>query len=176
MAEEIPVALTQDQLSWGESQVRQMLKDRPLMTPCVKEGDEFWKWMVRQFAGEGGNGEIQWGFKDVKGLVPLWDAISRGPDKDHHVQALIYVSSDVVQNNRNANLQKGTPKSGPLLWASAFVELFNMVHKTESDKLDSRVKAGQVSRVAYIVENCVIEHQSVEEAHRFFQQVWIPHC
>jgi hypothetical protein len=168
-AQDEPVSLTKDQLAWGESQLRQMLKDRPAMASYVKEGDDLWTWTVQQYAGENGHGEVRWDSGDP---VPLWDAMSAGPDVENHKPGAVKVTRNFTQEN----FHKGEPKSGPMLWGSLIWELFMVKNSRWGLEIDARAEAGKLSREAFIVECSTGEHESGQEAHRFFQEVWIPHC
>ncbi len=168
-AQDQPVSLTKDQMAWGETQLRQMLHDRPAMAPYVKEGDDLWNWTLRQFAGEAGMGEVQWDPSDPE---PLWDAVSAGPDYENHKLAVIKVTKNFTQENYH----KGEPKSGPMLWFSAFYELFNVQNSKRSLKIDDKAEKGLINRQAFVIEHSVIENDTIQEAHEFFQEVWIPNC
>ena len=167
LGESAEIALTQEQLNWGETQVRQMLKDRPLMTPMIKEGDNLWTWLVRQFAGSSGNGEIRW---DPTDPVPLWNAMSSGPKNGR----LAFIQ--VTKTFADKSYHFGELKTGYYLWGNFFLELFNIRSHGRTMKIEYRAANGELSREAYIVEHFLVEVDSLYDAYRFFQAFWVPHC
>lgn len=166
-AQDEPVSLTKDQLTWGESEFTQMLKDRPAMAPYVKKGDELWNWMVRQFAGEGGAGNVQWDSSN-----PGWDAVSCGPNPEKNKLAWIKVTRNFTQKG----VREGKPKSGAYLWANTFMEIFNIKNSKRIAKIDRRAWSGEIGREAFIVECYSVETDSGLDAYNFFKDVWVPHC
>ena len=164
-------SLAVDRSAWGESQLRQMLKDRPAMTSYIKEGDDLWRWTVRQFAGEGGGGEVRW---DPEGPEPPWDAQSCGPYPQENKLGWIKVSLNFAMDFDKYH--KGDPKGGPVLWSMVLYEFFNIEHTQRNVKVNDRASKGLLSRTAYILEEGIQEYDTTAEAHLFFQNVWIPHC
>jgi hypothetical protein len=171
-AQDGPVSLNKEQLEWGETQFRQMLKDRPTMRLYVKEEDNLWNWTVRQFAGETGGNKILW---DPSDPLPIWDAQSCASDLNNHKLACIKITKNFTQDG-NQIIHKGDPKDGIVLWGEVIWELFNVKNFQRFSEISARAENGILSREAFIVENAVAEHESGREAHQFFLEVWVPHC
>jgi hypothetical protein len=167
--QEASTALTKERLGWGEKQFRQMLKDRPLMAPYVKEGDEVWNWAVRKFAGEGLALAIRW---DPADPTPIWDSMACGPDARAGTPGWVQITKNYIRSGKDS----GKPKSGPMLWGNLLVELFNTQNSARGSKIDSRAWNGDTDRLGFIIEHYLVEMDTLRDAHQFFKEVWEPNC
>jgi len=161
------VSLTQDQLAWGEAQISRLLEDRPVMAPYVRKDDDLWKWTVRQFAGEGGDGLVVWNARDPD---PLWDARFYGAwqGKKAYIQ--------VTRNYYYKDYHRGQPKTAPVLWYETLFELLNLNTMPEVLELGNLAAKGKVDKEAYVKKRIIIEWETMKAAHNLFHDLWVPHC
>ncbi len=160
--------LTSAELAFGRSQLERMLRDRPAMSPYVREGDELWNWMIRQFAGEYVKGGIWW---DARNPKPLWDAMSydavRGEKAHIQVSKNRYISKDN---------HYGEPKTGPILWIETIFEIFNLKLSNLDYSTEILAKQGKISKEELVFKEMLKEEQTKRLANDFFNKTWIPHC
>ncbi|HEY5037456.1 MAG TPA: hypothetical protein VIJ93_00120, partial [bacterium] len=166
--EKPPYTLGQAQLSWGKTQIQQMLKDRSEMAKYVTEGDDLWNWTVRQFGGEYMKGGIRW---DSKEPAPeLWDAFYYGPLNGQ--KAYIQVTKRLAWKEYRFN----EPKTGPVLWYETAFELLNLKTIAPVYQLNEIAKKREVSRKDYILERMLIEWNTEKEVRDFYYNLWVPQC
>jgi hypothetical protein len=163
-----PNKLKMGQLAWGERQLERLLKDRPAMTSYIRRGDDLWKWMVHQFAGEYVEGGIWWDARDPK---PLWDSMYYGAGNGK--KASIRVTKNIFMYKEYF---WGKPKTGPVLWYETIFEIFNLITLKPIYELDELARKGGIGRENYILRRMLAERQTGQAAHDFFNKVWIPHC
>lgn len=162
-----PNTLSPDQLAWGETQLHQMLQDRPAMTPYAPEGSDLWNWAVRQFAGEYSKGGILWDPSDPK---DLWDAVGTvahdGEKGRIQVTGNSYISKDD---------NWGKPKPGPFLWRETVHEIMNVNFGGFGEFAKSAIE-GKVGKEEFIFKSIMGEDDTLMAANGFFKKVWMPQC
>jgi hypothetical protein len=160
--------LSAEDLAWGETQVAQLLKDRPAMVPYVRKGDTLWTWTVRQFAGEYLGSRIRWDAKDPQ---PICNAFFYGPENGK--KAYIQVTSKMFASE---NYHYGEPKTAPVLWYETANALSNMRLIPEINKIQGRAEKGSLDREGYIRERILAARRPMQWAHDFFVDIWVPQC
>ena len=130
-----PYPLNPSQLAWGESQLEEMLKDRPEMAKYVTRGDDLWDWIVRQFAGEWVHGGVEW---DPSEPLPLHDAVSYQARKGRKARVLI---TDWRTTRR---FHYGEMKHGPQMWYQTIFEFSNLKLTWKHLGIDQLALAGKI--------------------------------
>ena len=165
---EPPYALDSQDLSWGESQLEKVLRDRPFMARYARKGDKVWDWTVRQFAGEWVEGGIEW---DPRDMVPLWDCGFCAADGNGKARVLVSALSTLK------NFHFGRPKKGPQLWYDLVFELCNAQVDRKRLEIDRLADEGKIGMEEYCFRRYLLEVVGTRQAvHQFFTRSWVPNC
>jgi tetratricopeptide (TPR) repeat protein len=157
------VVLPKAALEHGEKQVRQMLKERPLMAEHVEEGDALWRWAVRKFAGE-----------DLDATID-WDSTPpREASADHSTPTESRRGSIRVSKYAAYDKQSGPEASFDELWNRAVFELHNIMHRREFLRAWEEAWDGKLTEEAFVARTCAAEHKALQQTRAFYVQVYLP--
>jgi tetratricopeptide (TPR) repeat protein len=148
--------LDSDKLSHGEQQLKQMLSDRPAMSACLKPGDRFWNFVVRQFAGGAG-------------ALIYWDSKNPKP-----------FDSDILTDRNEAFIQARDRSSFSseydcdALWANVIFELYRAANTSDRMRLLGQMQGGKLSPDEYALEQMAIAERAKQQTRAFFLHFYAP--
>ncbi|MBI3617040.1 MAG: hypothetical protein HY210_02340 [Candidatus Omnitrophica bacterium] len=146
--------LSQVDIRHGELQIKNMLKDRPVMAKHITKNDIIWKWVVRKFAGEDLEDTIDW-----NNAAPYY-----GAQADH-----IYPCS-----SERGFVRIAKKLSFEFSWARAIFELHNMAFCCGFKKLIYRAYKGKKKKKEFIKGLATCPDEWYVGTPRFFRE-WIKH-
>lgn len=147
----------------GLRQVRQMLRDRPIMGEHVDEENFLFTWAVERFAGEDLGVPICWEPK-----APSWGlAEHQSPSDDR--EACIRVSPVYVSGGK-----QGAERSWEELWSSVIFELHNIAQSKDFAKVNEDARAGRLAREDYVIAKFRIEHAAGQRTRAFYAHAFLP--
>lgn len=142
----------------GETQVRQMLRDRPAMAEHVVEGDLLWTWTVRKFAGEDLGTPIFWNPASSEPFPACSEPPANGAPGAIRVRAI------------NAS----TPHAFDRLWSCAVFELYNITSAREWEEIWDRVEGESISRDEYVRAMLNSEERAGQKTRAFYLTKLLP--
>jgi tetratricopeptide (TPR) repeat protein len=151
--------LTDEDLKFGEEQLRNMLCDRPEMAEWVEEGDALWSWTLRRFAGSAG-------------VRVSWDSRPAGPSggiSGRHLDGSggwIRVST----GHSDAPVLPGID-----MWATTVTELHNVAHMRGWESILDKKDKGLLDREGFLFETHAWEEKSVQRTRAFYSKFLLPY-
>lgn len=154
---EVQYVLSDDDIKFGEEQLKQMLYDRPEMSLYIKKGDAVWNWCVRQFAGECTPARYLWCGTASKIIgLPGWHC-----NAVRNKSGLIGVQTIF-----------GSKPDAEDYWCSAIFELFNI----RNDSKFAKNNLLKQDHAQWVKERARLEYNVVKRVADFHAKYWIPHC
>jgi hypothetical protein len=153
------VPLSTADLQHGESQLEQMLQDRPEMRKMVTKGDAIWLWVVRQLAGEACHQRIV--VEDFK--EPPFECASQFHNDGN---------SAVIRLRKTDRTGQSIPAE--ILWHAFIFECFNIKHGPDSDTISNQANNGKLSRKQYIEGITRYEFEAFRDTVNFYETVYLP--
>jgi len=166
---------TSPKLTFGEVQLRRMMKDRPPMhryesadgaMKTVTKSDTIWKWAVRRLSGERLGQVIHWNPEE--------------PDKpkaycaDHRYPSGNRKGFIRVRKKYLIGKLKGRPIPFEALWFFLVFELNNIEGAARFHRVYEQALEGGVSRTSWITRNTMIEYNALCKTVAFYNDVWAP--
>lgn len=162
-------AISKEDIAFGESQVKQMIIDRPQMGILVQPGDQVWKWTVRQFAGEYTNSRYCW--KNQPGFKPK-TRIPRGRfelDAWHGTPHKGQLGWITIESSNQFE-----PRQGEYMWAGVVYELLNIRNDNAFRNIWKRAASGTCTKADFVRETTQLEYNSLRVLKLFFDNYWEP--
>ncbi|HEY0075720.1 MAG TPA: hypothetical protein VGB77_16590 [Abditibacteriaceae bacterium] len=159
--------ITAEDLRHGETQVDQMMRDRPLMSTWVKKGDVIYNWVARRFAGESVGQRVYWLSDFQTDYPPSLDAYNTLP---WHGSP----GSISIREVYAAGEKKGQKIKSEELWSCAVFELFNISNWDGFKAVDEEAIAGKLSKAEYIERSTRLEFFTAINTHGFYLKLWQP--
>ena len=147
----------------GETQVGQMLSNRPSMREHVQEADLLWRWAARKFAGEDLGEPVYWDASPLTGTEAKCVPPANG------FPACIYLSPVYTTGPR-----QGEAMGFEDLWRNAVFEFHNVANAQQFIRLDEQAAAGSLTKEEYIRETFAIEHRTSQRTRGFYAYVFLP--
>jgi tetratricopeptide (TPR) repeat protein len=147
----------------GEQQIRQMLKDRPVMGQFGKKNDELFQWAVRKFGGEDLHKLIFW---NGSALPPDTNSMYHFPTAEGHG----YIQ---VRGENTDGSDKTKARSFEEMWSDAVFELYNIANTKQFRRLNDDAIAGKVSKEEYVVKTIELESEAAEKTRSFYIHVFL---
>jgi hypothetical protein len=138
---ELTTNLSNDDIAFGETQMGQMIKDRPEFARYVSKDDDVWQFCVRAFAGAAIGEHIIWNNSLLENERYLADHL--GPYDGH--PGYIQIRKNVASGDR-----RGRPLTCEELWSCAVFELENIRSHRAFLALYYRALDGKLSREEWI--------------------------
>lgn len=164
--------LTQSEISHGDEQVRNMLRDRPEMSIYVDNSgvsrhivpdDEIWKWSASKFAGKDFGMPISWSSE-----VPVYQGRCFWANHSF-VKRFIRVGQVY-----SCGAETGSKMPFDLLWRFATFELLNIEGAAEFKKIHKDAIECKLNKEEYIRKNLEVEYAAVVLQNSFYKDVWLP--
>lgn len=164
--------LTQSEISHGDEQVRNMLRDRPEMSIYIdKSGishtigpsDEVWKWAASKYAGKDFGKPINWS-PEVTTLPGKCFFANHS-----YVKGLIRVGSVY-----SCGSSSGTKMPFNFLWRLATFELLNIEGADEFKKIQKDTLECKLNKEEYIRKNLAVEYGAMVMQISFYKDIWLP--
>jgi hypothetical protein len=157
--------VTRDDVLFGQTQVDQMMRDRPQMGIVVKKGDLIYNWVARQFAGEAIGQRILWS--------PEFTL--NAPSIAYHQIPYPPQLGKIAVRMRHANgAKKDQLIEGEELWAAVVFELFNIHNWKQFAAMDEETFLGQINKEEYLRKVTTIEFLAIKNIKQFYRDVWAP--
>ena len=162
-------------LTFGQAQLRHMMKDRPLMRlyesadgtkKTVSESDTIWEWAVRRLSGEQLGQVIHWNPEEPD-KPKAYSADHRYPSGNR--KGFIRVRKKYLLGKL-----KGRPIPFEALWFFLVFELNNIEGAAQFHRLYEEALEGRVSRTSWITRNTMIEYNALCKTVAFYNDVWAP--
>lgn len=147
-------------IAMGEHELRRMLKDRPSMSPYVKEDDELWQLTAQLYGGLYTGSCIYWNPKITKESTDWWIAAHSW-------------SKNQCEINLRANIN-GKPVSGERLWSGLYFEFFNSARRPAYDEIHRQALLGCLDRSQYVSRVTQVEFSAAKQQLSFFNDFWKP--
>ena len=167
--------LAADSLAFGERQVQQMLKDRPLMAHYGDKAKPLYQWAARKFAGEDLDNKIQWNGTDP---VRVWNAESGALELTVEAANLPPGNSPPrfvrVRRTCNDGPDAGKERCFEALWHDAVFELYNNAAAKDFDRVIADAAAGKLSPHEYAKRTLEVEGKAAEKTRAFYIHVFLP--
>lgn len=151
-------------LDHGETELRRMLEDRPVMAQYGDAASPLSQWAVRMFAGEGPDQRVFW---DAAEPWPGMDAMCHPRDADS--PARIHVRREYGDGPN-----KGEAMPFERLWQGAVFELFNVGNSEQFVRIAKQAAAGELSKNDYVRQNIDGEAHAAERTRAFYIHVFLP--
>jgi hypothetical protein len=145
-----------DEQSFGERQLSQVLEDRPNMKGIVDADDFIDEWVIRQFDGESPDRRVHWDNQE--------------PESGRPSECELAFKSFP----RAVCVTKSESFSGRDKWAFLIFELNNLKNSEGFSELDRRAYVGQVNRKTYSTECTALEFSAMIRTQLFFRCHPIP--
>jgi hypothetical protein len=142
--------------TFGECQLRQLLKDRPAMRGIVDADDFVYQWVVRQFDSRRQFGRIHWDPREPKSGRPA----------EHQIA---YLASPAY-----IRLSSAKTISGCDSWLALVFELHNIQNSKSFEELYKEAIAGRIDRKQYSDECLALEFKALVQTQTFFRRHPIP--
>lgn len=156
-------ALTAEDLEFGRQQVRQMLRDRPMMAEHVREGDALWNWAARRFAGEATSGRLRW---------------DNEPPDHFDSDAVLPESGEIgairIGAHERTGMRQSQPKSFSWAWSCFVFECFNHVAEQEFAEASRQIRSRSITADEFARRYMEIEEITSVRTLRFFCDVFLP--
>lgn len=146
-------------LRHGEHQVEQMVKDRPALGACLKEGGATWSWLVHQFAGEGIGHKIYWDKN-----YPAHELVSDYDEMENTQRAIIRFRPD--ENGKN--------NKGELQLTCVVFELLNVRNYRECAQLFNQGDVGKLSKKEWIERFANLSFRTLVATRSFYFAKYAP--
>lgn len=157
------IELSQEDLSFGAEQVRQMLKDRPAMAEGITEGDAIFTWAARQFAGETTGLRTIWLNKEPEG----YEAMHTNPTTQYFGKIWIASRTETAGTRRLSTFDE--------LWVRAVYELVSLSNAEQCTDAFQRLREGRISRDDYITEQFRLEFSATHETRAIYLGIFTDH-
>ena len=155
--------LTAAAIQHGDEQVRQMLRDRPVMARFGDKAGVLYQWTANRFAGENSIREI------------LWDAAEPvAADSDSRSATAERPGRIRVRTTYSYGVNKGKEQSFEALWSKAVFELYNVANGLDVQKLVGEAAAGQLTKEAFVTKIVECESRAAEKTRAFYIHVFLP--
>ena len=145
-----------DQQSFGERQLSQVLEDRPNMKEIVDADDFIHEWVIRQFEGDSPDRRVYWDNQEPESGRPS----ECEPAFRSFPRAVCVTKSESF--------------SGRDKWAFLIFELNNLKNSEGFNELDRRAYVGQINRTNYSVECTALEFRATIRTQLFLRCHPIP--
>lgn len=160
--------VTAEDLKFGETQVDQMLDDRPEMAAYVQKDDSIWTWAVRQFAGESLGSRIEW--TDYPQLLGTSSVTQDYFSLYTPPTAARYGTITVNATKQGQRIQ------GEQMWAKVVFELFNIRNSPHALKLERAAYFRRLYKKQFVTDITMLEYGALKESVAFYKNVWQPEC
>lgn len=163
-------------LSHGDSQVGQMLRDRPAMSAYqttdgavrkVTPEDAIWVEAAQTYEQKIAGSTIDWDASPLQHKQPV-AAEHSNPWQGY--PALIRLRSEIVKDGREA------PASFEELWSHGVFELFNVANDEEFLAIYQRALRGEISRPEWLELNTRLEFAALVKLRNYYAEIWKPWC
>jgi hypothetical protein len=153
-----------DNTSHGEVELRRMLRDRPAMALYISEGDELWKWSVRQFDGR------------RVGVKVCWDGTTPASGRWAECTPPRYGENGriAVADRYPVGSVGGEPLSFGQLWFGFVFEAHNIRNAASCCDLELRAIQGGVSREEWVQQCVRYEYDALVQTREFCETFWLP--
>jgi len=162
-------------LTFGEVQLRNMMKDRPTMRRYdsadgtkknVSESDTIWQWAVRRLSGEQLGRVIYWNPEEPE-KPKVYCADHQYPSGNR--KAFIRIRKKYMAGKLN-----GRAVPFEALWFFLVFELNNIEGSAKFQRVYEEALQGKVSRESWITRNTIIEYDALCKTVAFYNDVWAP--
>lgn len=152
-----------DDIVFGETQLKQLLKDRPIMQSFINQQDKLWHSVVYKFAGIETGHRVRWNNESIdKPSQYTGDHnFSAGADDDCYIRL----------SKLDAN---GNSISGEELWSTLFFEFENLKNSDSFFNLYKQACAGKLTKEQWITRNTKLEYSALRRTYTFYEKDWIP--
>ncbi|MCX6382825.1 MAG: hypothetical protein NT023_25650 [Armatimonadetes bacterium] len=154
-------SLTKSSLQWGEKQLVQMLHDRPALQGFIQKGDPVWTWVVRQFAGEGLGGKVEWC------NLPMDDSSEGETIPETKTSAHILIGYPSAKSMRDKFYREH-------LWATAIYELNNVQSVPEFFTLRIAINDHKINQEGWINRVGRLEYLALRRTKYTYLNLWAP--
>lgn len=148
-------------MTFAETQLRQMLHDRPRMSDFLSIGDSVWHYSLSKFDGVDLGIKIQWNPDDSD--IPAGCISQLKLPSAKNDRAYIHI------REHDCN---GNPFSGEHLWSAAVFEFLNLENFKGYDHIYTKAGRGHLSRKEWIEMNTKLEFEALEKTAEFYDRVW----
>ncbi len=154
--------LSRDDLTFGEIELRRMLKERPAMDAIIQEHDKIWDWSLRKFAGEAAGQRIYWGGGQLHGKGN--DCIS-----EHAYPTDSRRGSISIRERINGELIPCEK-----LWFSFVYECYNIRNGPKFHAIFLHALECALTEEEFITKNTQLEFQAYRGTAAFFDSKYEP--
>ncbi len=156
--------LSTEAIEHGQRQVRQMLKDRPVMEQYGSEARELYEWATHMFAR-----------KDMRQKV-FWNASEPPSHTNAMSRACAAREPGCIQVSSQSNdgPRKGKDKSFEDLWCHTVFELYNVGNGKDFRRLISQAAAGELTKSEFVAKCIDSESRAAESTRAFYIRVFLP--
>jgi hypothetical protein len=140
-----------DQQSFGEQQLSQILEDRTTMKGILDGNDFINEWVIRQFDGNCPNHRVHWDTHEPYG------------GRDSEYQPAYGTTPGSVRVTKSEKI------SGRDKWLLLIFELYNVKNSNDYIELSRRATAGEIDRKNYSIECTAFEFHALVRTQKFFR-------
>jgi tetratricopeptide (TPR) repeat protein len=154
--------ISEEELQYGETQVRNMLRDRPLMELYGEKALILYDWASQKYAGE-----------DL-GQKILWDSTEPRYDAEHIMPINGQQGRIRIRNFFKYMTDNNKEKYHEEMWRSLVGELYNITSYREFAKIMIAAKENRITKAIFVDEMIECESLAAEKVRSFYINVYLP--
>lgn len=162
-----------DSLSYGQKQLENMLRDRPLMKRYLDSSDDVWRWAALKYGEKVLGCDVEWDFgRLITGLTAEHDF----PTKGHPGRIRVKKPSFDPTIYDAAALNMKSAAAFEELWSCVVFELYNIQSADQFQRLSDQILDDKIDRDKFVKTMFFIETRAAQRTRKWYVDVFLPHA